>query len=163
MAKRKKQAGRKGVRITNKKARHGYHILEVVEAGIELTGTEVKSLRAGAVKIDDAYARLSQGQLYLVGANIAQYPNATGRLQHDPTRDRKLLLHRRQIQKVSSHVNQKGKTLVPLGVYFKRGWAKVELGVAVGKRTYDKRQLIKQRDQQRDIAREISRRQRRRR
>jgi len=149
-------------RIVNKKARHDYHILETVEAGIELQGTEVKSLRAGQVKIGDAYARIRDGEAHLVGANFAQYKDAAGDLQHDPLRDRKLLLHRRQIRQLDSHVRQKGKTIVPLAMYFRRGWAKVELGVAVGKRSYDKREQIKRRDQRREIDRELSRRRRRR-
>jgi len=160
MARKPKPNEPKGVRIVNRKARHDYAILEVVEAGIELLGTEVKSLRAGAARIDDAYARVRDGQVYLIGANIAQYPNARGVLQHEPTRDRRLLLHRRQIAKLEAHATQKGKTIVPLAIYFKRGWAKVELGVATGKKSYDKREAIRKRDQQRDIAREMSRRRR---
>ena len=160
MAKKKQQAKPKGVRIANRKARHDYHILEVLECGVELEGTEVKSLRAGQAKIDESYARIDSGQLMLIGANIAQYPHAKGSLQHDPDRDRKLLVHRRQIDQLASHVRQKGKTLIPLAMYFKRGWAKCEIGVAVGKRQYDKRQAIKERQQKRDIARELSRRRR---
>lgn len=144
-------------RITNRRARHDYHINEVVECGIELTGTEVKSLRAGQAKIDEAHARVQDGELYLVGATIAQYQQAAAGMQHDPTRDRKLLVHRRQIAQLESHVRQKGKTLIPLAMYFKRGWAKVELGVAVGKRQYDKRQAIRKREQQRDMDRELRR------
>jgi len=145
-------------RIANRRARHDYHINEVVECGIELTGTEVKSLRAGQAKIDEAHARVQDGELYLVGATIAQYQQAAPGMQHDPTRDRKLLVHRRQIAQLESHVKQKGKTLVPLAMYFNRGWAKVELGVAVGKRQYDKRQAIRKREQQRDMQRELRRR-----
>ncbi|MFB3894215.1 MAG: SsrA-binding protein SmpB [Phycisphaerae bacterium] len=147
-------------RILNRRARHEYHILEVVECGMELVGTEVKSLRAGQAKIDEAYARVRSGQAYLVGANIATYPMAAAAMQHDPTRDRRLLLHRRQIDHLQAHALQKGNTLVPLAVYFKDGWAKCELGLAVGKRQFDKRQDIKKRDQQRDIAREMNRRKR---
>jgi SsrA-binding protein len=147
-------------RIVNRKARHDYHILEVLECGIELLGSEVKSLRAGSVKIDDAYARIRGGELFLVGANISLYPQAGPANQHDPQRDRKLLVRRRQIAQLLSHVTQKGKTLVPLAMYFKRGWAKCEIGLAVGKRQYDKRQALRKRDQQRDIAREMNRRRR---
>jgi len=161
MAKKKQHSGTGGVRITNRKARHEYQILEVVEAGLELLGTEVKSIRAGQVKIDEAYARLADGQLYLVGANIAPYPQAGAGAQHESTRDRRLLLHGRQIEQIAAHVRQKGKTVVPLAIYFKRGWAKCELGIAVGKRQYDKRESIRKRDQQRDIAREMRRRERR--
>ncbi len=158
MSKAKKEA--KGVtspRISNRKARHNFHILEVVECGIELEGTEVKSLRSGQGKIDEAYGRLHDDEVFLVGANIAPYPQAAPAMQHDPTRDRKLLLRRRQIRQLEAHVRQKGKTLVPLAIYFKRGWAKCELGVAVGKRQYDKREAIKKRDQQREMARELTR------
>jgi SsrA-binding protein len=143
-------------RIANRRARHEYHILEVVECGMALVGTEVKSLRAGQAKIDEAYARIRGGQAFLVGVNIATYPMAAAAMQHDPTRDRRLLLHRRQIDQLQAHALQKGNTLVPLAVYFKDGWAKCE----IGKRQFDKRQDIKKRDQQRDIAREMSRRKR---
>ena len=160
MAKKEQQPGGNSRRITNRRAKHNFHILEVVECGIELLGTEVKSLRAGNAKIDEAHARVINGEVFLVGANIAQYPNAAGVLQHEPTRNRKLLLRRRQIAQLDAHVRQKGKTLIPLAVYFKRGWAKCELGVAVGKKHYDKRRDIRERDQQRDIEREMSRRRR---
>ena len=140
-------------RMMNRKARHEFHIEEVVECGMVLTGTEVKSLRAGQAKIDDGYARIRDGEAYLVGVNIAHYPQAAAAMQHEQVRDRKLLLKRRQIERLLSHVKQKGNTVVPLAVYFKAGWAKCELGLAVGKRFYDKRQDIKKRDQQRDMAR----------
>lgn len=161
MTSKKAQPGRRSPRIVNRKGRHDYHILQVVECGLELTGTEVKSLRNGQAKIDESYARLRDGEVYLVGANIAQYPQAAPAAQHAPTRERKLLLHRRQIALLEAHVKQKHKTLIPLAVYFKRGLAKCELGIAVGKRQYDKRETIRKRDQQREIARELSRRQRR--
>jgi len=157
MATSKKQSTG-GPHIGNRKARHDYHILEVVECGLELAGTEVKSLRAGAAKLDGAYARIDRGQVFLVGASISPYPHAAGAMQHEPTRDRRLLVHRRQIRKLEVHARQKGRTLVPLAIYFKRGWAKCELALAVGKRQYDKRQAIKERDQKREIARELSRR-----
>ena len=148
-------------RISNRKARHDYHILEVVECGMQLYGTEVKSLRAGQARIDEAYARISDGQVYLVGATISPYSHAAEGMQHDPTRDRKLLLRRRQIEQLATHVKQKGKTLVPLAIYFKRGWAKCELGVAVGKKQYDKREAIRKRQQQREVDHEMRRRARR--
>jgi SsrA-binding protein len=160
MAKGKPSPGPRGVRITNRKARRDYRILEVVEAGLELRGTEVKSLRAGQAQLDDSYARLIGRDLYLVGANIPIYPQAAGTLQHEPTRHRKLLLHRRQIELIDAHVRQKGKTVVPLAIYFHRGWAKCELGIVIGKRDFDKRETIRNRDQQRDIAREMRRRNR---
>ena len=158
MAKKKQSEKPKGVRIVNRKARHDYSITEVVECGLELTGTEVKSLRAGQARIDEAYARVSDGEVFLVGSDIAQYPQATAAMQHAPKRDRKLLLHKRQIEQLEAHTRQKGKTVVPLAMYFKRGWAKCELGIAEGKRQYDKRQDLRKRDQQRDIAREMNRR-----
>ncbi len=158
---KKQQTSHHQPRISNRKARRDFHILEVVECGIELYGTEVKSLRAGQAKIDEAYARVRNGEVFLVGANIAPYPQAADGMQHGPTRDRRLLLHRRQIHQLEVHVKQKGKTIIPLAVYFKRGWAKCELGIAEGKRHYDKRDAIKKRDQQREIAREMSRRHRR--
>ncbi|MFA6133565.1 MAG: SsrA-binding protein SmpB [Phycisphaerae bacterium] len=160
MAKKAEQQGAKSPRIVNRKARHDYEILEVVECGVELVGTEVKSLRAGQAKIDEAHARVRNGEVVLIGANIAIYPQAGPAAQHDPTRQRKLLLHRRQIEALASHVAQKGKTLVPLAVYFKRGWAKCELGIAVGKRQYDKRASIRDREQKRDMARAVQRRRR---
>ena len=144
--------------MTNRKARHDYQILEVLECGIELTGTEVKSLRAGNAQIEEAYARVQDTELFLVGATIGHYPQAAPGMQHEPTRDRKLLIHTRQLRQLEAHVRQKGKTLVPLAVYFKRGWAKCEIGVAVGKRFFDKRQDIKERDQRREIDRELRRR-----
>jgi SsrA-binding protein len=154
-------APKHGPRMTNRKARHDYEILQVLECGIELTGTEVKSLRAGQGKIDEAYARVRNGQLMLVGANIAPYPQAAAMMQHEPTRERRLLIHRRQIAELESHVRQKGNTIVPLTLYFHRGWAKVEIGLAVGKRKFDKRADIKKREQQRDINRAMGKRDRR--
>ncbi len=145
-------------RIGNRRARFDYHILEKVECGIELTGTEVKSLRAGNASLEGAFARVRNGEVYLCGANIATYPQAQGALQHDPLRERKLLLHRRQIHRLEGHVQQRGHALVPLALYFRKGWAKCELGVAVGKRAFDKRQTIQRRDQQREIERHLRRR-----
>jgi len=158
MAKKKAQPKPKGVRIRNKRARHDYHIEEVVECGIVLAGTEVKSLRAGQAKIDEAHARVRDREVWLVGANIAPYAQAGEALNHEPTRDRKLLLHKRQIAQLQAHVRQKGKTIIPLELYFHRGWAKVQLGVAVGKRQYDKRDVIRRRQQKRDMDRELRRR-----
>ncbi len=148
-------------RIVNKKALRNYEILEKIECGLKLIGTEVKSLREGAARLDEAYGRIEDGELYLVGASISPYKQAAEGMQHDPTRKRKLLLHRRQIRQLQTHVKQKGKTLVPVAIYFKDGRAKVELGVAVGKREYDKRRDIRERDVQRDIDRAMSRRRRR--
>ena len=155
MAKEKDKAkkGSHERRILNRKARHDFHILEAVECGMELLGTEVKSIRAGQAKIDEGYARVRDGQLYLVGVNIAHYPQAAPNMQHEPLRDRRLLLHRRQIEKIQTHVVQKGNTLVPLAIYFKEGWAKCEIGLAIGKKLFDKRQAIKDRDQKREMSR----------
>lgn len=160
MAKKKEQSDepKRGVRIKNRKALHSFHIAEKVECGLELTGTEVKSLRAGQAKIDEAYARVRDGEVFLVGATISPYPQAGAAMQHEPTRDRKLLLHRRQIELLEVHVRQKGKTLVPLAVYFKRGFAKCDLGVATGKREFDKRDDLRKRDQQREMERAMRRR-----
>lgn len=151
MAKKKKE--HHGVRIANRRARHDFQIMEVLECGINLTGTEVKSLRAGQAKIDESYARVIGGELYLFGANIAIYPQAAPGMQHDPTRKRKLLVHKSQVRKLITHVQQKGKTIVPLAMYFKRGWAKCEVGIAVGKQKYDKRQDVKKREHDREIQR----------
>jgi SsrA-binding protein len=145
-------------RVSNRRAFHDYHILEKVECGLELLGTEVKSLRAGNATLAGAFGQIRGEQAYLCGANIAVYPQAVGVLQHDPLRDRKLLLHRRQIRKLQVHVAQKGHALIPLALYFKKGWAKCELGAAAGKRAYDKRQALQKRQQQRDMDRAVRRR-----
>ncbi len=163
MAKKKKQSdappkSTNTVRIRNRRAWHDYHIEEKVECGIELLGTEVKSIRDGKVKLDEAHGRVKNGEVYLVGADIAMYPQAAPGMQHNPTRPRRLLLHKRQIRQLEAHVQQKGRTLVPLELYFKRGWAKVSLGLVVGKQVHDKRETIKRRDAERDIAREMNRR-----
>ena len=160
MAKKQKKSLKTAPRIRNRKARHEYHILEVVECGMELLGTEVKSLRAGQAEIDEAYARVDDGEVFLIGATISPDPQAGEGMQHDPGRDRKLLLKWRQIEQLETHVKQKGKTIIPLAIYFKRGWAKCELAIARGKKQYDKRETIRKRDQQREIAREMTRRRR---
>jgi SsrA-binding protein len=147
-------------RVANRKAFHDYHIIEKLECGLALEGTEIKSIRAGLAKIDEGYARLQEGELWLIGVSIAQYPNASGLLQHEPLRNRKLLIHRRQIEQIKAHVRQKGKTLVPLAIYFKGGWAKCEIGIAEGKREFDKRDAMRTRDQKREITREMHRRNR---
>ncbi len=144
--------------ISYRRAFHDYHILEKVECGLELLGTEVKSLRAGNAVLAGAYGQIRGNEVFLCGASIAVYPQAVGTLQHDPVRDRRLLVHRRQIHKLQVYVAQKGHTLVPLALYFKKGWAKCELGAATGKRAYDKRQALQKRQQQRDMDRELRRR-----
>ena len=147
-------------RVVNRKARHDYHVLEVLECGIELTGTEVKSIRAGQAKIDEAYARIGDGEFWLVGMNIAPYQLAAAAMQHEPTRDRKLLIHKRQLAALMDHVRQKGKTIIPLAMYFKGGWAKVEVGVAIGKKQFDKRQDLKTKEAKRDMDRAMTKRRR---
>jgi SsrA-binding protein len=145
-------------RISNRRAFHDYHVLEKVEAGLELLGTEVKSLRAGNAGLENAYAAIRGGQVFLVDAEISIYPQAVGSLQHEPLRERRLLLHSSQIRQLQVHVDQKGHTLIPLALYFKGGWAKCEIAAAIGKKSYDKRETLQKRDQERDIAREIRRR-----
>jgi SsrA-binding protein len=138
----------------NRKARHDFHIVERVEAGIALTGTEVKSLRDGGGTIREAYAQLRDGELYLVGANIAPYKQ--GNIQnHDPLRDRKLLLHRREIEQLGVKVQQRGMTLVPLSLYLTNGKVKLELGLARGKEGVDKRHAIAERDARRQMERAV--------
>jgi len=143
-------------RVANKKAWHNYHILEKVEAGIVLTGSEVKSLRAGQAQITDAFVRVNGFEATLYGAQIDRYPPATDR-NHDPKRNRRLLLHRRELAKLALRLAQPGTTLVPLSIYFNaRGVAKVELGVAVGKREFDKRESLRKREHQREIDRAMA-------
>jgi SsrA-binding protein len=138
----------------NRKAYHDYTILESVEAGIVLTGTEIKSVRAGQVNIRDAYARPQGGELWLFNAHIARY-DAGSRDNHEPTRPRKLLLHRRQINELAGKVTQKGFTIVPLKLYIKNGVAKVELGLATGKKLYDKRESMSRHQAERDMERAL--------
>lgn len=134
----------------NRRARFDYDILARFEAGIVLTGTEIKSLREHKVSLQGAYARVKGDEVWLQDAHIAPYSNA-GYASHDPTRDRKLLLHKKEIARIQEYLGEKGLTLIPLAMYFKRGKAKVELGVGKGRKRYDKRDLMKERDQQRDI------------
>ncbi len=144
-------------RITNTKARYNYHILERMEVGISLQGTEVKSLRGGHASLDEAFARIDRGEMFLYGCHINPY--AQGNLNnHEPLRPRKLLLHRSEIRKLVTKVTQRGFTLVPLTIYFnKRGLAKVELALVKGKTHGDKREDIKRREHQRDMARAMGR------
>ena len=134
----------------NRKARHDYFIEEVIEAGIVLQGTEVKSLRAGRVNLKDSYATIDNGEVFLHNAHISEYEYGN-RNNHDPLRSRKLLLHREEIQKLIGRTRDKGYTLIPLKIYFRNGKAKVELALAKGKRQYDKRQAIAERDARRKI------------
>ena len=138
----------------NRKAYHDYHILESLEVGIVITGTEIKSIRAGRVNIRDAYAKPGDGELWLFNAHIAGY-QAGSHYSHEPSRPRKLLLHRRQIDELTGMVTQKGLTLVPLKLYIKRGIAKLELGTARGKKKYDKRETMARRDTEREIERAL--------
>ncbi len=144
-------------RILNKKARFDYQIFETVEAGIELQGTEVKSIRAGKVVLSDAFARIRSGEIFLFGCEISPYENA-GYAHHDPARPRRLLLHSREIRRLETKLTQKGLTLIPTKMYFRRGWVKIELGLARGKQEYDKRESIKRRETAREINQAIARR-----
>jgi SsrA-binding protein len=139
---------------TNRKAYHNYNLSEGVEAGIALTGTEIKSIRAGRVSLADAYVRPEKGELWLVGAHIARY-DAGGSMSHQPTRPRKLLLHRKQINELTSRVVERGFTLVPVKLYIKDSRAKVEVALGKGKRLYDKRQAIARRETEREMERAI--------
>ena len=139
----------------NRRARHDYEILETLECGIALKGAEVKSLRAGQISLQDAYARIEDGEAWLVGARVAPYEYGGGYGRFEPDRPRKLLLHRDQIDELAGQVSQKSLTLVPLSVYFKDGRAKVEIGLARGRRLYDKRRAIAARDAAREAARAV--------
>jgi SsrA-binding protein len=140
------------ISISNRKARHEYFILEALEAGIVLTGTEVKSLRKGNANLQDSYAELRSGEVWLEGMHISPYEQGNIN-NHDPRRRRKLLLQKKQIRKLIVGMKEKGLTLIPLSVYFKGPYAKVELALARGKKSYDKRDAIAKRDAERDIAR----------
>lgn len=138
----------------NRRARHDYHILDRLEAGIELRGPEVKSLRAGRANLAEAFATVRRGEVFLHQCHIAPYEPAT-RENVEPLRDRKLLLHRREIDKLESKVREKGVTLVPLSLYFRGGRAKVELALARGKHTYDKRHALKEKQDERETRRAL--------
>ena len=139
----------------NRKARHDYFILDSFECGIVLTGTEIKSVRAGNLNLKDSYASIENGELWLYGVHISPYEKGTY-YNHEPERDRKLLIHRHEIIRLNSKLREKGLTLVPLSVYIKDGKrAKVELGLAKGRTTHDKRDMIADRDAKRDIARAV--------
>ncbi|MBI4582739.1 MAG: SsrA-binding protein SmpB [Planctomycetes bacterium] len=143
--------------IRNKRAYFDYHVLEKVEAGIVLRGTEVKSIREGNVSLQECYARIDGGEVFLVGCHIPEY-RPGGWTNHDPLRKRKLLLHQREIRKLEIRVEEKGLTLVPLRIFFnQRGFAKLELGVCKGKKRYDKRETLKAREAERDIRRQMGR------
>ncbi|MFW5689001.1 MAG: SsrA-binding protein SmpB [Spirochaetota bacterium] len=137
----------------NRRAFHDYAFDEKFECGIELHGSEVKSIRAGNISFGDSYARIRNGELWLVGLRVSPYDQANI-FNHDPDRERRLLVHKEEIRRLKRRVDERGFTLSPLSLYFKGGIVKVELGLAKGKREYDKRQTIKKRDQQREIDRE---------
>ena len=138
---------------SNRKARHDYHILDTAEAGIVLTGTEIKSLRAHKASLAGSYARVdANGEVWMIGSNIEEYEKGN-QFNHDPKRARKLLLHKKEIAKFAEKAQQQGHTLIPLRIYLNKGKAKVELAVAKGKQTHDKRQSLKERDAEREMRR----------
>lgn len=142
---------------TNRKAHHDYFVDEVVEAGVVLTGTEIKSVRAGRISLRDGYAKVEDGEIWLQNTHISPYEQGN-RYNHDPDRPRKLLLHRSQIRQLQRKTLEKGFTLVPLRVYLKEGLAKVELALARGRKSYDKREAVAEREADREIEREMARR-----
>ena len=153
-----KEKGRKAI-AQNRKARHDYHIEDVYEAGLVLVGTEVKSLRAGRASLVDGYAVVKDGELWLQGVHIPEYTEGTW-TNHEPRRARKLLLHGHEIDKLIGKTRESGLTLVPLSLYFKDGKAKVEIALARGKKNYDKRQALAEKDAKREAARALSHRNR---
>ena len=145
-------------RISNRKAFHEYHIDAKLECGIVLVGSEVKAIRLGKVTLNEAFARIEEGELVLHNCHIDIYDKASY-LNHAPVRERKLLAHRREIKKLEAEMTQKGTTLIPLAMYFKNGMVKVELGLARGKQAHDKRDAIKKKEQDRELRRAVSKRQ----
>jgi SsrA-binding protein len=144
----------KKVLATNRRATHDYFIEDTFEAGIVLAGSEIKSIRAGRVNLRDSYGQVKNGELWLINMHVAPYDPAS-RENHEPRRPRKLLMHRREIARLAGKIQERGYTLVPLRLYLKNNWAKVELGLARGKRQYDKRRAIADRDAQREIDRTV--------
>ncbi len=161
--KNKKQSASSKANLTdrpiteNRKARHKYDVLDTLECGMALVGSEVKSLRQGKVSLDEAYGRVIEGEVWLVGCDISEYSYAN-RLNHEPRRQRKLLLHRREVRKFAAQAFEKGLTLVPLKMYFKRGRAKLLLGICRGRKLFDKREKMKQETVKRDLERVMRRR-----
>lgn len=149
----KKQSG---TIVTNRRARRNYDVMDTVEAGLVLTGTEIKAIREGRVNLSDAYGKPENGELWLVNAHIAQY-SAGSRNNHDPTRPRKLLLHKDEIARLSRQVSERGLTLVPMRLYIRRHRAKVELGIARGRKLYDKRRAIIEREREREAQQALKR------
>jgi SsrA-binding protein len=152
----KDNSGGKKIITTNRKAYHEYHVEDTFEAGLALAGSEVKSVAASKVNLTDAYCRIENGEMWVHNMYISPYDPAA-RFNHDPRRKRKLLMHRWEIDKIQGKVEQKGYTLIPLSIYFRNGKAKLEIALVKGKRQYDKRETIKERDLQRDAARELGR------
>jgi SsrA-binding protein len=159
MARSIKNDKEEGVKLIarNKRAFHEYNILDRLECGLVLTGTEVKSLREGSASLEEAYAKIEDGEVWLIGSDIPEYTMGN-RMNHKPKRARKLLLHRREIAKFAAKASERGFTLVPIRMYFRQGRAKVELAIARGKQLHDKRQDLKKVDAERDIRRAMSRR-----
>ncbi|MED1946914.1 MULTISPECIES: SsrA-binding protein SmpB [Brevibacillus] len=153
----KDKAGIKTI-AQNRKARHDYHIEQVYEAGIELTGTEIKSVRAARVQLKDSFARVQNGELLLYNVHISPYEQGN-RFNHEPERTRKLLMRRLEILKLNGLIRERGYSLVPLSIYLKGGWAKVELALVKGKKNYDKREDLKKKESARDIERALRERQ----
>lgn len=152
LAKRKSKKTPDNVLAQNRKARHDYTVVDTVEAGLVLTGTEIKSLRERRVNLQDGFAQIRNGEAWLMNVHISEYVQGN-RFNHDPLRNRKLLLHKKEIRRLGLATQDKGVTLIPLRVYLKHGFAKVLLGVAQGKREFDKRESLKRREQDRQIAR----------
>lgn len=157
MAKTRTTGNNENIVCRNRKARHKYNVLETLEAGLVLHGSEVKSLRNGKGSIEEAYVRVDDGEVWLVGADIPIYPQAS-RQNHDPKRRRKLLLHRREIAKFAGRASQRGFTLIPLKLYFHRGRAKILIAVAQGRKTVDKREAMKKQAARREMERVARRR-----
>jgi SsrA-binding protein len=157
----KKNDSEDGIKVIarNKRAFHQYNLFDRLECGIALTGTEVKSLREGIASLEEAYAKIDRGEVWLLGSDIPEYAMGN-RMNHKPKRPRKLLLHRREIAKFAGKASERGFTLVPLRMYFRRGRAKVELAIARGKQVHDKRETLKKADAQRDIRRALANRRR---
>ena len=149
----KDKSGEKIVCV-NREARHNYFIDEIYETGLVLLGSEVKSLRDGKANLKDSYARIQKGEAFLVNAHVSPYPGAN-QFNHEPTRPRKLLLHQREIERLTGKTKEKGLTLIPLRLYFKNGRAKVELGLARGKKLYDKRETLKRKMAEREVERSL--------
>ena len=140
----------------NRKARHEYEVIDTLECGIVLVGSEVKSLRKGTMSLDEAYGRVKEGEVWLINCEISEYVQAN-QFNHEPKRPRKLLMHRRELKKFASKAYEQGLTLVPLKMYFKEGRAKVLMGICKGRKLYDKREVMKKNDVKRDIARAMRR------